>query len=370
MNGPSARSSRRFARLLHLLPPELAHAAALRLLKLAPPAGLRAPPSLATRLAGLPLPHPIGLAAGFDKNAEAVAALSRLGFSLVEIGTVTPRPQGGNPRPRLFRLPADGALINRLGFNNEGAERVAARLARRRAGAVVGANLGINRDAAEPVADYLALLRRLYPLADYFTINVSSPNTPGLRALQRADALHALLSTVLAERDGLRAESGQRKPVLLKIAPDLDEAGEAGIAEVAGSLAIDGLIVGNTTIERVPTLTSRHAGEAGGLSGSPLFPRSTRLLARMSLRLHGALPLVGVGGVASAAHAYAKIRAGASVVQLYTAFVYEGPGLVRRMVRELALLLERDGIERLEQACGLDAERLGGARLDRRQHVS
>lgn len=371
MIGPSALSNRRPARLLHSLPPELAHAAALRLLKLLPPARLRPAPHLETRLAGLDLAHPIGLAAGFDKSAEACAALARVGFAFVEIGTVTPRPQAGNPRPRLFRLPADRALVNRLGFNNDGIEAVAARLTGHRPSrCVIGVNLGINRDTPDPTADYLAGLRRLYPLAAYFTLNVSSPNTPGLRALQQAESLHRLLAAVLAERDALAASSGWRRPVLVKIAPDLDQAAEAGIADVARALHLDGLIVSNTTVERPRTLTSAAAAESGGLSGAPLFARSTRLLARMASRLAGAAPLIGVGGVSTGAHAYAKIRAGADAVQLYTAFIYEGPGLVRRIVRELGELLDRDGFTSLAEARGRDAERLAAARLDRRQHVS
>ena len=331
----------------------------------------RPSPALAVDLGPWRLPHPVGLAAGFDKNAVAVPGAIRAGFAFVEVGTLTRRAQGGNPRPRVFRLGADEAVINRLGFNNEGAANAAARLARAAPFAgVVGANIGINRDSDAPADDYAWCLARLAPVADYVTVNVSSPNTPGLRAWQEADRLHGLLRRILGERDRLAAAGGRRRPVFLKIAPDLDANGEAGIVEVATALGLDGLVVGNTTLDRPQTLASATASEVGGLSGRPLFPRSTRLLARLALRLHGRVPLIGVGGVASAAHAYAKIRAGADAVQLYTALIYDGPSLVGRIVRGLDDLLARDGLASLDAARGLDAERLASARLDRRQHVT
>ena len=370
MLGTTRRSLRHPARLLHFLPPETAHRLGLRLLALRPTATVRASPALAVDLAGLRLAHPVGLAAGFDKNAEAIGGAIRAGFAFVEIGTVTRRAQTGNPRPRVFRLPDEEAVINRLGFNNDGIEAVVHRLARTRpANAVIGGNIGINRDSKDPAADYASCLARLAPHVDYLTVNVSSPNTPGLRALQAAERLHGLLLTILGERDRLAAESGHRRPVFLKIAPDLDADAEAGIAEVATALALDGLIVGNTTLDRPLTLTSPAAPEAGGLSGRPLFPRSTRLLARFALRLEGRIPLIGVGGIASGSHAYAKIRAGATAVQLYTALIYEGPSLIGRIVRDLDTLLARDGLPSLDAARGLDADRLATARLDRRQHV-
>ncbi|MDX6749354.1 quinone-dependent dihydroorotate dehydrogenase [Geminicoccaceae bacterium 1502E] len=345
------------AALLRLLPPEAAHRAAIRLLPLAPLPALAAPERLRTRLAGLDLPHPVGLAAGFDKNAEAAAALLRLGFAFVEIGTVTPRPQAGNPKPRLFRLPGDGAVINRMGFNNDGLDAVAARLAERPKSGIVGANIGMNRDAADPVCDYLAGLERLHPLADYLAVNVSSPNTPGLRALQKAESLARLLEALVRRRGELVAAGAARRPLLLKIAPDLEADDETAIAEVALASGIDGLIVSNTTIARPASLRSAQRHETGGLSGRPLMAPSTALLRRMARRLGGRLPLIGVGGIASAEDAYAKIRAGASAVQVYTGMIHEGPFLVRRIVRGLDALLARDGHASVAAAVGADLAR-------------
>lgn len=335
-------------RLSHLLPPETAHRLAVRALPLLPARPSVASPRLRTLLCGLDLPNPVGLAAGFDKNAEAFAGALRQGFGWVETGSVTPRPQAGNPKPRLFRLVEDEAVINRMGFNNDGLEAVAARLAGRDPSAgVVGANIGINKDSTDPVGDYVLGLRRLLPLVDYVTVNVSSPNTPGLRGLQRREPLERLLAALVEARGAVR------KPLLVKIAPDLDEAGEEDIAEVALASGIDGLIVGNTTVAR-PSLRSPHRAEAGGLSGRPLFEPSTALLRRMAQRVRGRLALVGVGGIASGADAYAKIRAGASAVQLYSAMVYGGLGLARRVARELDALLERDGFADVAAAIGAD----------------
>lgn len=320
-------------RLLRLLEPEAAHRLALRALPWLPARHVPAAPRLRARLAGLELAHPIGLAAGFDKNAEVPAAMLAQGFAWVEVGTVTPRPQPGNPRPRVFRLIEDGAIINRLGFNNEGLDAVARRLDRRRpAHGIVGANIGMNRDTADPVADYLTGLRRLHALADYLTVNVSSPNTPGLRGLQAREPLRRLLGELLHARAGLAAP---RRPLLLKIAPDLDEAGEAAIAEVAVDLGIDGLIVGNTTIARPPGLRSRHRDEAGGLSGRPLMAPSTALLRRMRRRVGPGMALVGVGGIATADDVRAKLEAGADAVQLYTALTYRGLGLLPELLAGL-----------------------------------
>ena len=342
---------------LHLLPPETAHWLALQALAhgLVPATRAAAPARLRTTFCGFELAHPLGLAAGFDKNAEAVPGLFAQGFSCVEIGTVTPRPQPGNPRPRLFRLPDRQALINRMGFNNEGLEPVRRRLAAlgEKAG-VLGANIGANQDSADPVADYVACLRALYPLVDYVAVNVSSPNTPGLRDLQRRDRLSGLLGALLEARAGLEPRT---KPLLLKIAPDLAAEDEADIAEVALTQGIDGLIVGNTTVERAGLGDSRHAAEAGGLSGSPLLRRSTEQVGRFFRLCRGRLPLVGVGGIASGADAYAKIRAGASALQLYTALVYQGPGVVRRILEELDRLLAADGYGSLEEAVGVDSRR-------------
>ncbi len=339
-------------RLLRALPPETAHDLALRLVALAPPRPHRPRPRLATRLAGLPLAHPVGLAAGFDKDARAVAGLLRLGFAFVEIGTVTPRPQPGNPPPRLFRLVEDRALVNRMGFNSEGLEVVATRLARlRRRRGPVGANLGVNRESADPIADYQAGIARLAPLADYLVVNVSSPNTPGLRDWQRAERLAPLLSALVRR---LGETGGRRPPLFLKIAPDLDEPAAAAIVEVAQDAGIDGLVVANTTTTRPSSLRSPHAREAGGLSGRPLFAPSTALLRTIAARARGRLALVGVGGIDSAETAYAKIRAGACAVQLYTGLVYEGIGLVGRILDGLERLLDRDRLERLEDAIGRD----------------
>jgi dihydroorotate dehydrogenase len=319
-------------RLLHRLDPETAHRLAIRALPFLPARRLVPFPRLRTTLAGLDLAHPIGLAAGFDKNAEVPDAMLAQGFSWVEVGTVTPRPQAGNPRPRVFRLVEDEAVINRLGFNNEGLEAIARRL-ERRAGrpGVVGANIGMNKDVADPVGDYVLGLRRLHPLVDYLTVNVSSPNTPGLRRLQGREPLRRLLEELLSARAGLEPP---RRPLFLKIAPDLDEAGEAAIAEVALALGIDGLIVSNTTITRPPGLRSPHRDEAGGLSGRPLMAPSTALLARMRRRLGPDMPLVGVGGIATGRDVTAKLAAGANAVQLYTALVYRGLGLVPQLLAE------------------------------------
>jgi dihydroorotate dehydrogenase len=306
--------------------------------------------ALRQRILGLDFPNPVGLAAGFDKDARVPDRMWRFGFGFVEIGTVTPRPQPGNPKPRVFRLEADGAVINRMGFNGEGLDRVSARLeARRGRPGIVGVNLGRNRDSADAAADYEAGVRRLAGLADYFVVNVSSPNTPGLRDLQRRAPLEALLCGVLAARDA----EGCRAPLLVKIAPDLTREARADVAAVALDTGIGGIIVSNTTVERPQGLVGRHARrQQGGLSGRPLFAMSTELLADMHRLTGGRLPLVGVGGIASAADAYAKIRAGASLVQLYTALVFAGPALVDGITRGLAELLRADGFASVSEAVG------------------
>ncbi len=342
-------------RCLRLLDPETAHRAAIWALArgLAPRPAAADDPGLAIRLWGRAFPNPLGLAAGFDKDAEAPGALIGLGFGFVEVGTLTPRAQAGNPRPRLFRLPEDGAVINRLGFNNRGAEAARAALDRWRAGGgagLVGVNVGKNKESADAAADYAAAARTLAPAADYLTINVSSPNTPGLRALQGEAELHRLLDRL---EDAL-GDRAARPPLLLKVAPDLGEAELAGIAAVALERRLDGLIATNTTIARPPGLTGRHRGEAGGLSGRPLMAPSTAVLAQLYRLTGGAIPLIGVGGVASGADAYAKIRAGASLVQLYTALAYQGPSLVPRIKADLAALLRRDGFATVADAVGAD----------------
>lgn len=348
--------------LLHRLDPERAHKVALRALALglAPLPGPVTSPRLATGLAGLRLANPVGLAAGFDKNAEAAGPLTRAGFGFVELGAATPRPQPGNPRPRLFRLPEDRAVINRFGFNNEGAQVLAARLAEARAsGALtvpVGLNLGANKDSVDRAADFASVLATAGPSVDFVTINVSSPNTERLRDLQGRDALAALAAGVIAERDRQLSGRDRPLPVFLKIAPDLQEADLADIAAVARAVGLDAIIATNTTLSR-EGLKSRHAGEAGGLSGAPLFERSTRILARLSVLTGGSLPLIGVGGISDAATAYAKIRAGAGAVQLYSALVYQGLGLAARIARDLDQLLARDGFATVAEAVGTDRKR-------------
>jgi dihydroorotate dehydrogenase len=339
--------------LLRALPPERAHELTLRALEAGLGGRARQPaePSLKQTLWGLDFPNPIGLAAGFDKDARVPDAVLRLGFGFIEIGTVTPRPQPGNPRPRVFRLTADGAVINRLGFNSDGLDGVVARLGQRQRHGIVGVNLGKNRDSADAVADYVEGVRRAAPLTDYLVINVSSPNTPGLRDLQAKAALDELVEAVLSAR----AEIGASPPLLVKIAPDLGPEQAADIAEIAVSRAVDGIVVGNTTIARPPSLKSAAAGEAGGLSGKPLFARSTELLGEMYRLTRGAIPLVGVGGVASASDAYAKIRAGASLVQLYTALVFGGPPLIGAIKSGLSELLRRDGFACVSDAVGSGA---------------
>lgn len=306
------------------------------------------PAILRQRLWGIDFPNPIGLAAGFDKHAHAFEAMPGLGFGFAEVGTVTPLPQPGNPKPRVFRLDQDRAVINRLGFNSGGLEKLVARLAGRKRGGVVGVNLGKNRDSAEAAADYEMGIRRAALVADYLVVNVSSPNTPGLRDLQSRAALDSLLGRLVGVRDATRRAA----PLLVKIAPDLTAAQRRDIAEVALDTGIDGLIVSNTTVGRPAGLRSRHAKEAGGLSGRPIFTASTALLADMYRLTGGRLPLIGVGGVGSAADAYAKIRAGASLVQLYTVVVFEGPAVVGRITSGLAELLRRDGFGSISEAVG------------------
>ncbi len=334
--------------LLFALDPETAHGLTIRALKLGllPPAPAD-DPILATSFAGLALPNPIGLAAGFDKNAEVPDAMLRLGFGFVEAGTVTPLAQPGNPRPRMFRLVEDRAVINRLGFNNAGLDAYAARL-RARAGrpGIVGGNVGANKDATDRIADYVRGIAAVRDHVGYITVNISSPNTPGLRALQSRDALAELVGR------SMEARGAGGVPLFVKVAPDLTPEDVADIAEVCGAGGADGLIVSNTTITR-EGLRSRHAGETGGLSGAPLLARSTAVL--RAFRQATPLPLIGVGGVASGADAYAKIRAGAGAVQLYTGLVYGGPGLVAKIKRELAALLRRDGFASVADAVGVDA---------------
>ena len=338
--------------ILRSLDPERAHGLALTALRLGlgPRGGPVTSPRLRQSLAGLDLPNPVGLAAGFDKNAEALSALARTGFGFLEVGAATPRPQPGNPRPRLFRLTEDRAAINRFGFNNDGAEAIARRLAARPRGSVVGLNLGANKDSADRAADYAAVLKVCGPQVDFATVNVSSPNTEALRDLQGKAALSALLAGVREANETL----AKPIPVFLKIAPDLSEQELADIAEVAGAAGLAGIIATNTTLDRAG-LKSASCNERGGLSGAPLFEKSTRVLARLSTLT--ALPLIGVGGIGSAEDAYAKIRAGASAVQLYTALVYEGISLAGRIAEGLDALLQRDGFSTVAEAVGTDRDR-------------
>jgi dihydroorotate dehydrogenase len=335
--------------LLRALDPEDAHMLAVKALRFMP-AGKPAAdaPELAVQA--------FGIAAGFDKNAAAPDALLRLGFGFVEVGTVTPRPQAGNPRPRLFRLTADGGVINRLGFNNEGAPAVLARLAARSGqGGIVGVNVGANKDSTDRAEDYVRLIETFAPLASYFTVNVSSPNTPGLRDLQQAKALDELLARVVAARDGARRKTGP-VPVLLKIAPDLTLSDLDDAVGVARKHRVDGMIVSNTTISRPGSLNERDkAKETGGLSGRPLFKLSTRMLAETFVRAEGAFPLIGVGGIDSGAAAIAKIKAGATLVQLYSGLVFRGVGLVSEIKRDLAAALKRGNRTSLASMIGIDA---------------
>lgn len=335
--------------VLNRLDPEVAHGLALKALHtpFAPLPGPVRSPRLETTIAGLMLSNPVGLAAGFDKNATAVAQLMRAGFGFVEVGAATPRPQPGNPRPRLFRLRGDRAVINRFGFNNHGIEAIADRLANRPEGIPVGLNIGANRDSADRAGDYAEVMRVARTVVDFATVNVSSPNTEKLRDLQGAEALRRLLSGVLSEAG--------KVPVFLKIAPDLSDGEIAGIAGVALESGVAGVIATNTTLLR-DGLTSHHKGQAGGLSGRPLFVPSTRVLARLYRDTGGALPLIGVGGVASAADAYTKIRAGASAVQLYTAMVYRGLSLAHRIARGLDEMLAHDGFANVADAVGAQVE--------------
>ncbi|MEZ2131133.1 MULTISPECIES: quinone-dependent dihydroorotate dehydrogenase [unclassified Sinorhizobium] len=331
---------------LFLFDPETAHGMSIAALKagVIPACHIAPDPRLRQTVAGLEFPNPLGMAAGYDKNAEVPEALLRLGFGFAEIGTVTPRPQPGNPRPRIFRLVEDEAVINRLGFNNEGHDAAFRRLSDVRSRGIIGVNIGANKDSEDRIADYVAGIRRFYSVARYFTANVSSPNTPGLRDLQARESLAALLSAVLSARDEEATKAARKIPVFLKIAPDLTEEGMDDIAAEALSHDLDGLIVSNTTLDRSGLKDQRQAGEAGGLSGKPLFEKSTVVLAKMRRRVGPALPIIGVGGVSSAETALEKIRAGADFVQLYSCMVYEGPGLPGTIVRGLSKLLDRERV--------------------------
>ncbi|MFM5893596.1 MAG: quinone-dependent dihydroorotate dehydrogenase [Novosphingobium sp.] len=331
--------------LIFRLEAEKAHRLSIAALKLRLAAAPPKPGPLATAVAGIAFPNPLGMAPGFDKDAEVPDAVLGLGFGSVEIGTVTPRPQAGNPKPRLFRLEEDRAVINRMGFNNGGLEAAHARLAGRKRQGVLGVNVGANKDSADRVSDYLVGLRTMAGVADYLTINISSPNTPGLRDLQGDKELTELLSAVAEAREA------DWPPIFLKVAPDLDAEAPARIVEAVTKHGIDGIIVSNTTISR-PPLKSRHAGEAGGLSGAPLRDLALQRLRDFRKVSGGRVPLIGVGGIATAEDAWARIRAGASLVQLYSAMVYQGPGIARAITAGLETLMKRDGFSSIAEAVG------------------
>ena len=335
--------------LAFALDAERAHRATIRMLRLVPP---RRPPdfpsSLCTRVAGIDFPTPIGLAAGFDKDAEVAEQMLSFGFGFVEVGTLTPRPQEGNPKPRLFRLREDRAVINRMGFNNGGQPGAYARLMQdMHLPGIIGVNVGANKDSEERIADYVAGVRAMAPVARYLTVNISSPNTPGLRGLQEEGALEKLLAAV--------QQVGTKKPIFLKVAPDLAEGDPERIVRAAIDHGIDAIIVSNTTVSR-PPMKSRYAHEQGGLSGAPLKGLALDSLRRFRLASGGEIPLIGVGGIATAEDAWERIRAGASLVQLYSAMVYEGPGIAKRIARGLAHIIKREGITNIADAVG--SERL------------
>ncbi len=343
------------ASLLGSLPPEVAHRTAIRAINAFP---LRLSPEPDARLRlqafGMNFANPLGLAAGFDKSAEAVEGLGRLGFGFIEVGTLTPRPQIGNPKPRLFRLPSDFAIVNRMGFNNDGYAHGRERLADATRRGIVGVNIGPNKDSPDRIADFVNGVETFAPVVDYFTINISSPNTPGLRNLQARAELARLLDGVLAAR----ANAAAWRPILLKIAPDLSDDQLEDVLDIALDRRIDGLVVANTSIHRPRTLTSRLARESGGLSGRPIFSLSTRLLAQCFLRCGDALPIVGVGGVEDAPTAITKFEAGARLVQIYTALIYRGPGLIGEILRGLTSEVERRGLTSLSALIGTRAHEI------------
>jgi dihydroorotate dehydrogenase len=354
---------------LRALDPEDAHGLAIKMLKFAPlPPAPRDDKRLALRVFGLNFPNPVGIAAGFDKNAEVPDALLRVGFGFVEVGTITPLPQPGNPRPRLFRLDADHGVINRLGFNSRGANAALRRLAARaapsllspasgggRGGGIVGINVGANKDSADRVADYVQLIERFAAVASYVTVNISSPNTPGLRNLQQASVLDDLLARVIDARERVAPNAGPT-PVLLKIAPDLSLADLDDVVGIARWRRVDGMIVGNTTVARPPNLLETEiAKEAGGLSGRPIFPLANRMLAETYVRVEGVFPLIGAGGIDSGSTALAKIRAGASLIQVYSGLVFRGIGLIAEIKKTLLEALETDVQDNLHDLIGADA---------------
>ncbi|WP_427453924.1 quinone-dependent dihydroorotate dehydrogenase [Litorimonas sp. WD9-15] len=342
--------------VLRSLPAERAHVTTVKLLRagFGPKSGVITSDLFRTNVGGLDLPNPVGLAAGFDKDCDVPDAMLGAGFGFVECGTVTPRPQIGNAKPRLFRLVEDEAVINRMGFNNQGLDHFHARLsARQGKGGIVGANLGANKDSDDRAADYVTGLTRLWGMADYFTINISSPNTPGLRQLQGADEMEDLLGRLSETRAELTGDNPS-VPMFLKVAPDVDVTQIDRIVEQARTYGMNAIIVSNTTLDRPDSLQSGHAGQGGGLSGQPLFEKSTHILREFADAADGSIDLIGVGGIGSGAQAYAKIRAGAKAVQLYSALVYKGPQLVAEICADLEARLKADGFESVSDAVGAD----------------
>lgn len=332
--------------LMFRLDAERAHRATIGLLKRLPGAASHSTPQLAMHVAGLTFPNPVGLGAGFDKDAEVFGPMLRLGFGSVEVGTLTPRPQQGNPKPRLFRLAEDQAVINRMGFNNGGQDAALSRLRKRRTGGIVGVNIGANKDSADRIADYVQGVRTMTPVADYLTVNISSPNTPGLRQLQDEGALRELLAAV---RDSRRPGG---PPLFLKVAPDLKEDDPVRIVRAAVDHGVDALIVANTTLSRPPSLRSPQASESGGLSGAPLASLALQQLRAFRSASGGAIPLISAGGISDANDAWSRVRAGASLVQLYSAMVYHGPGLPRRINAELQRILSASPFANIAEAVG------------------
>jgi dihydroorotate dehydrogenase len=343
--------------LLSLLPPEQAHEATLKSLELGfIPRASADHPSLATRFAGLAVPNPVGVAAGFDKDARVPDALLALGCGFAEVGTLTPRPQSGNPQPRVFRLPQDAAVINRLGFNNGGHRAAHERLRRRPAhNNVIGVNIGANKDSSDRIADYVQGLEAFCDIASYFTVNISSPNTPGLRDLQAPEALDALLQRLMASRARLVDQGKPRRPLVIKLSPDIAEEDVPAIADRLLAHSVDGIAISNTTLSRAG-LSDPAAREAGGLSGRPLFHRSTAMLARVYKATGGKIPLIGIGGIDSGAAALAKIRAGATLIQLYTGLIYQGPGLIGRIKEHLTGAVRAEKAVSISDLVGRDAE--------------
>lgn len=335
--------------------PEKAHTLSIKALKsgVVPGASFSNDERLCVKLAGLNFPNPVGLAAGYDKNAEVPDAILKLGFGFTEVGTITPLAQEGNPKPRIFRLVEDDAVINRLGFNNEGHDKALKRLeARKRSAGIVGVNIGANKTSEDFVADYEKGIEKFFDVASYFTANISSPNTPGLRNLQAAEALETLLNRIFERVSACESKTNKTVPVFLKIAPDLTEYEMDDIAEVVKKSHLDALIVSNTTLDRENLKDQKQAGEAGGLSGKPLFAKSTKVLANMRQRLGPDMPLIGVGGISSASDVIAKLEAGASLVQIYTGLIYEGPCLPTKIMEGLSAHLDQNKIEHISKIVG------------------